>query len=121
MKPFSLPIIRALIADALPENATVRIKEPGGDVDTAGFVIELPGTDDRILLCAFRSDGECYDGNRGEETPVDADMIELRDTRSDSSGGIQTRNEDLAVLAARIKVRLLQDGWGVTGTMDNYF
>jgi hypothetical protein len=121
MKPYSISIIIGIISNVFPEDTSVDVTQPGGDVDTWGLSIGLPGCDDRILLKGFRTDPGHYQGAPGRIEPVDAEMIEFRDTRSDSRGGIQTQNEALAILAARIKVRLLQDGWQVVDSLDPYF
>ena len=117
---YSVPIIRQIIQDVLPEDCVITITPQGGDVDTVGLAISLPGKEDQILIKGFRLEGY-YQGNYGETDPVEADMLEFRDTASDSRGGIQTTDEDLAVLAARLKIRLKNAGWNLADTLDPYF
>ena len=98
---------------------TITVREPCGDYDTEQIVVQLYGIRDRLLIRGFRTDGH-FEGNQLRSN-TEVQHIQIRDTSADTRGGIQTHDEDLAVLAAIIATRLRKRGWSVIPNLNDYF
>lgn len=117
------------IADAIPDvvegPATVHIYPFGGDYDTNTVLVTFGDEDpedwaaDALLVTGFVVNDPHF--ARTDPDHMDVDVVEFRNRRSDSDGGIQTDDLDLAMEAVRIKHWLKAQGFQVVPTIDAYF
>jgi hypothetical protein len=114
-----IALVKRTIADP---TVVVKPIEAGGDVDGQGVSISLPGDDDDgLTIRPFRADGKYYGREDGDRSNIDAEMLELQSLNSDSDGGVQTRNEQLAIAGTRLRIALQNEGWQVVPTLRPYF
>lgn len=113
-----IALVKRTIADP---TAVVEPTDAGGDVDGQGVIISLPGIEDSLTITPFRADGEYYQDSDGDRSNIDAEMLELRNLNSDSDGGVQTRNEQLAIAGTRLRIALQNEGWDVVPHLGRYF
>lgn len=85
---------------------------------TEGVRITLPGKEDAIVIQSFTTARDTP--QRDRENP-DMEHIQLYTSDCDGRGGIQTLDEDTAVLAARLACHLRRLDWSVVPTYDGFF
>lgn len=94
---------------------------PGEDCTTQRVLISInhqkEGSEDTLLIQGFSTTQRPLSA----DDSVEIEHIEITDTSADSSRGIQTLNEELAILATRLRIHLTRLGWSVVPNMENFF
>jgi len=98
------------------QNWAVKVQEPGGDHDTDEIVVRIPSeTSGRIFVSGFDPEREL-----SNKSDCAIDLVEVRDG-TDSQGGLQSSDIQVALAYAEICTRLRQKGFQVVNSIDDYF
>jgi hypothetical protein len=86
---------------------------PGGDVDTDNIMVTIPNGE-RLFIYGFDPENDPQN-----QSDCDVDMVVLTDG-ADSRGGLNVNDPDLGQAYIKIKQYLIDKGFEVVPTLDDY-
>ena len=104
----------AAITEALKDLGTIHHTLPDGEYDSTQISVHYEG--ERIIVKGWTDSITVTDSNN-----VEVSWVELRTYNGDSSGGLQTKNEDVGAVYGRISARLQQMGFNIVPHYNNLF